>query len=227
MDRKSVFFTFILFTVLISITVTSSLAYGQGSQSKDSLSTSEPEQGMLLKQILSNASLTNIQTISRVDGIKVSEVKVGDNDITFTIENTLSKKDSSKIPITVAVLKIPGSSIEDTLVLLKSVGKLQMGNSSMPETALIGQLSDVLESNTHPANALQNLIQIGLTTEMGLVHIVGENWKKPRVVSTALIDLPTLLGMADRPDIKGQSNFVAIIIVPYAGKTSIASVPLR
>lgn len=227
MNIKIILIISILLPVLISTIVISSSAYSQESATQGSLVSSEPKPGLLLEKILSSASLTNIQIISWVEGIKITEVMVGDTDITFTVENTLPNKESKQNPITITVLKIPGSTLKDMLGLLGSVDKLRANNTSMPETAMIGQLIELFGSNSTPESTLQSLVQIGLTTEMGLVHIVGENWNKPRTVSTALVDFPTLMGMADRPETDDRANFVTIIITPYVGKTSIGSVPLR
>jgi len=70
-------------------------------------------------------------------------------------------------------------------------------------------------------------MQLGLNTQMGVGNLVGGDWKTPRTVTTGLLDLGELLGMGSNPSPNAKAHFIMIFVVPYVGKTTLGSVPLK
>lgn len=193
-----------------------------------------PEAGALLKKILSASSFSNIQTISFVNGIEVSGVNVGDSDISVTLKQTAESGGSNaSIPVTVTAVRLPGSSVKDVLALVESSAKLRGGSTSGPLAGMMEKMGSLLGtsdgSNTSDSiRPLQSLMQLGQNLQMGVGNIVGGDWKSPRTVTTGLLDLGQLFGLgSDNPSPNARAHFIMIFVVPYVGKTSLGTVPLK
>jgi hypothetical protein len=225
---------FILASLMIPALVKSSnlvLAQPPGENTTSAVS---PESAALIKKILSASSFSNIQTISFVKGIEVSGVNLGDSDISITLKRSTSENNASNIstPVTVTAVKFPGSSIKDVLTLVEASAKLRGENTPGPLAGMMEKMGGLLgtpngSNASDSTKPLQALMQLGLNTQMGVGNIVGGDWKAPRTVTTGLLDLGELLGMGSNPSPNAKAHFIMIFVVPYVGKTTLGSVPLK
>jgi hypothetical protein len=234
MIRTAMLTMFILASLMIPALVKSSnlvLAQPPGENTTSAVS---PESAALIKKILSASSFSNIQTISFVKGIEVSGVNLGDSDISITLKRSTSENNASNIstPVTVTAVKFPGSSIKDVLTLVEASAKLRGENTPGPLAGMMEKMGGLLgtpngSNASDSTKPLQALMQLGLNTQMGVGNIVGGDWKAPRTVTTGLLDLGELLGMGSNPSPNAKAHFIMIFVVPYVGKTTLGSVPLK
>ncbi len=230
---RTLFYTLIIFTSILSFGPLMSYRVMAQSSMVDSNTSISSEAGALLKKILNASSFANIQTISFVPGIEVSGVDVGDSDISVTLKQIPSEAASSNAstPVTVTAVRLPGSSVKDVLSLVEASTKLQGENTSGLLAGMMEQMGSLLgaPSNTSSSTRpLQSLMQLGQNLQMGVGNIVGGDWKTPRTVTTGLLDLGELLGMgSSNPSPHARAHFIMVFVVPYIGKTSFGSVPLK
>jgi len=239
-------FTLLLFTPLATPAVFSNSIFAQLSDTDQSSNPENMASAPLLEKIRGASSLSNIQIISWVDGIEVSGVNVGDGAASITLKQVGGDgdNDSNKsIPVTVTVIKTPGSSIKNLLALVEASNKLAGKNTTNPLVGMIGKLGELPsgspESNTSllaaPAGSnvtesikpLQALLQIGQNTQIGIGNIVGGDWEKPRTVTTGLSTLGELLGMGGSRTTDERAHIIMVLVAPYSGKTSFGSVELH
>jgi hypothetical protein len=232
--RMAMVTVFILASLMISLPIKSPNLVIAQLPGENTTSAVSPESAALIKKILSASSFSNIQTISFVKGIEVSGVNLGDSDISITLKRSASENNASNIstPVTVTAVKFPGSSIKDVLTLVEASAKLRGENTPGPLAGMMEKMGGLLGSpdgsnasdSTRP---LQALMQLGLNTQMGVGNLVGGDWKTPRTVTTGLLDLGELLGMGSNPSPNAKAHFIMIFVVPYVGKTTLGSVPLK
>ena len=110
----------LLFVILFTL-VASSLIFAQPSNVSNGADATSMQTPALLEKIKGASSLSNIQTISWVDGIQVSGFSIGENQATVTLTNALGKDSST--PVTVMVIKTPGSSVKSLLALMEASNK--------------------------------------------------------------------------------------------------------
>lgn len=225
--------------------VLSNLTFAQSSDNNDQSNSMSLGSSPLLEKLKGASSISNIQTISWVDGIEVTGVNVGENQATVTLErvggqeNNLNRSE----PVTVIVIKTPGSSIKSLLALMEASNKLSGKNNTTPLAGLIGQLgaqsggpaglnasslgvlSALNVSDT--IKPLQALLQLGKDTELGVSNIVGGDWDKPRTITAGISTLGGLLGMEGPQNSEQRVHLSMVLVVPYSGKTSFGSVDFR
>ena len=232
---STLFYTLIIFTSILSFGPLMSYRVMAQSSMVDSNASISPEAGALLKKILNASSFSNIQTISFVPGIEVSGVDVGDSDISVTLKQIPSEAASSKsnasTPVTVTAVRLPGSSVKDVLSLVEASAKLRGENTSGPLAGMMEQMGSLLGATSNASSStrpLQSLMQLGQNLQMGVGNIVGGDWKTPRTVTTGLMDLGELFGLgSSNPSPHARAHFIMVFVVPYIGKTSLGSVPLK
>jgi hypothetical protein len=229
--------------LLVTTTTLSNLIFAQLPDTGGSSDTSSLASAPLLDKIRGASSLSNIQVISWVDGIEVTGVNVGETDATITLKNVAGDDNDSKasMPVTVTVLRTPGSSIKSLLALVQASNKLAGKNSTNPLIGIIGQMGGLggsTASNTSligsPAanvsesiKPLQALLQLGKDTQIGVGNIVGGNWEKPRTITTGLLTLGGVLGLEGNPSSEARAHLTMVFVVPYSGKTSFGTVQLH
>jgi hypothetical protein len=233
-------FTFILLVPFSALTTITNPLFAQSQNNTIFPQTSQiqndtitPNLGSqeLLKQILSASSFDNIQVISWIDGITVSGVDFSEDVVSLTLKRIESGNDvNNSLPVTVTVVRVPGSSIKDLLTLVEASSKLRGINSTGPMAGILMQKGGLLGpggQDTADSTPLQALMQLGRSTQMGVVNIVGGNWDAPRKVTTGLLDLDSLFGMESTPSSDARAHFMMIFVVPYVGKTNFGTVPLE
>lgn len=198
----------------------------------------------LLEKIQGASSLSNIQTISWVNGIEVTGVNIGESDATITLRQVQDPGANKSLPVTVTVVKTPGSSIKNLIALIDASNKLTGKNTTNPLIGMIGKLGQSSPSpnasvpagpvpspsgNTSESfRPLMALLQLGQGTRMGIGNVVGGDWEKPRTVTTGLATLGELTGLGGSESApEERASFVMVFVAPYSGKTSIGSVELN
>ncbi len=202
------------------------------------MNTTDMSPAAMLEKIKGASSISNIQTISWVDGIQVSGFSIGENQATVTLTN--DRADDKSIPVTVMIIKTPGSSVKSLLALMEASNKLSGKNTTNPLVDIIGQLGAQNPGATRPNMSslgslpglnvsesimpLQALLQLGKDTRIGVANLVGGNWEEPRTVTTGISTLGGLLGLEGGPVSEPRVNLAMVLVVPYSGKTSFGTV---
>jgi hypothetical protein len=229
-----------LFTILFTLG-TSSLISAQSSDISNDVNATGLQTPTLLEKIKGASSLSNIQTISWVDGIQVSGFSIGENQATVTLTNAQGKDSST--PVTIMVIKTPGSSLKSLLALMEASNKLSGKNATNPLVGLIGQLGAQSPGASGPNMSsmaglaglnvsesimpLQALLQLGKDTKIGVANIVGGNWEEPRTITTGISTLGGLLGLEGGSSSEPRVNLAIVLVVPYSGKTSFGTVEFK
>lgn len=229
------------FAILFTLVYSSSPIFAQPSNVSNDADATGMQTPALLEKIKGASSLSNIQTISWVDGIQVSGFSIGENQATVTLTNALGK--DSPTPVTVMVIKTPGSSVKSLLALMEASNKLSGKNATNPLVGLIGQLGAQTPGTSAPNMSsmaglaglnvsesimpLQALLQLGKDTKIGVANIVGGNWEEPRTITTGISTLGGLLGLEGGPASEPRVNLAMVLVVPYSGKTSFGTVEFK
>lgn len=236
----------LIFSVLFATPILiSNLAFAQSSNISDESSPTSLESASLLEKIKGASSLSNIQTISWVDGIEVSGVNVGESQATVTLKRVDGGENNfnSSMPVTVMVIRTPGSSIKSLLTLMEASNKLAGTNTTNPLVGIIGQMGELSAGPTglnmsslgglsglnvsEPIKPLQALLQLGKDTQIGVGNIVGGDWEKPRTITTGISTLGGLLGLDGGSTSEPRVHLAMVFVVPYSGKTSFGSVDFQ
>jgi hypothetical protein len=243
MDFKSTTYILIisLFTILFTLVSSSSLIFAQPSNVSNDANPTSMQTPALLEKIKDASSLSNIQTISWVDGIQVSGFSIGENQATVTLTSALGEDNPR--PVTVMIIKTPGSSVKSLLALMEASNKLSGKNATNPLVGLIGQLGAQTPGSSGPNMSsmaglaalnvsesvmpLQALLQLGKDTKIGVANIVGGNWEEPRTITTGISTLGGLLGLEGESASEPRVNLAMVLVVPYSGKTSFGTVELQ
>ena len=223
-----------VFVMLLTSVILSNPVFAQLSNATDSNASASPQASELLKKILSASSFSNIQSISFVDGIEISGVNVGGSEITITLKQkaTGSTGMNASIPVTVTAVRLPGSSVKDVLALVEASAKFRGETTPGPLASMMDKMGSVLgtpSSNaTDSVRPLLSLMQLGQDLEMGVGQVVGGDWKNPRTVTMGLVDMGELFGMGNsNPSPNARAHFIMVFVVPYVGKTTFGTVPLK
>lgn len=242
MDRNARISILILsfFTILVMLG-SSKFVFAQPSNINNDMNTTGLSPAAMLEKIKGASSISNIQTISWVDEIQVSGFSIGENQATVTLTH-VGGEDKS-IPVTVMIIKTPGSSVKSLLALMEASNKLTGKNTTNPLVGIIGQLGAQSPGATGPNMSslgslpglnvsesimpLQALLQLGKDTQIGVANIVGGSWEEPRTVTTGISTLGGLLGLEGGPASEPRVNLAMVLVVPYSGKTSFGTVEFQ
>jgi hypothetical protein len=173
-----------------------------------------------MNNIFNGSSLSGIVGISSVNGVKVTGVNLGSNDISVTLGSlTTGINNVSSVPpsVTVTVIRLP-MSLKDLMSLAAASGSMGGNNTSMmtannanPLNALIGQGSGGVGANAtihnNPLEAFLKNIQIGSSS------ILNADWRLPQTTTMGLI------GATNGSSANSTADFVIVTVVPYTGKT--------
>ncbi len=247
MNRKvsAIIFSSVLVMLFSTPAVFSNLIFAQSSVTDEGSNPTSLESAPLLEKIRGASSLSNIQTISWVDGIEVTGVNVGENQATVTLKQVGGEDNDAEIPkpITVVVIKTPGSSIKSLFALMEASNKLAGKNATNPLIGIIGQMG-ALSAGPAGSNMsslgglaglnvseqikpLQALLQLGKDTKMGVGNIVGGDWEKPRSITTGISTLGGLLGLEGGSTTESRAQLSMVLVVPFSGKTSFGTVEFQ
>jgi hypothetical protein len=226
----------ILFTSLSTVTFaqtspTANTSATTPTTSSNATNTAAAGGSQLLKKIATIPSLSNIVTMSLVDGVKVSGINLGATDLTLTLKrqsvgtNLTSSGNTSSLPVTILVTKLPVNNLTQLISTAGSTIQLaQAGRNADPTSSVIGGQSilggGADSSSTAGANALQ-ILNLLKDVQIGTASIVNANWTTPQTISMGLF------GLGNRMAETAPSDFVLVTVIPFQGETNLATVPLK
>jgi hypothetical protein len=191
-----------------------------------------------LKKILSTP-FTIISGISLIPGLQVSGVNFGDTQISVTVKQIESGGNTTNMttPVTVTVVRIPVSDLEDLLSLVKDAGLLEdravtslpgISNAN-PLSSLLGGSSDLIgdaQNSDKPISSVRPL-QLLKDIQFGTGSIVAGDWTYPRTITMGLLNIVSLFGIENNTREPASAHIITVFVVPYVGVTNLASVPLH
>jgi hypothetical protein len=226
----------ILFTSLSTVTFaqtspTANTSATTPTTSSNATNTAAAGGSQLLKKIATIPSLSNIVTMSLVDGVKVSGINLGATDLTLTLKrqsvgtNLTSSGNTSSLPVTILVTKLPVNNLTQLISTAGSTIQLaQAGRNADPTSSVIGGQSilggGADSSSAAGANALQ-ILNLLKDVQIGTASIVNANWTTPQTISMGLF------GLGNRVAETAPSDFVLVTVIPFQGETNLATVPLK
>jgi hypothetical protein len=197
-----------------------------------------------LKTILATP-FTSITAISLIPGLQVSGVNFGDTQISITVKQIQSPGNITNMttPVTVTAVRLPVSSLEDLLSLVKDAGILENKastsipgiNNANPLSSLLGGSTELLGggggegigqksgdqlSSVRPLQLLKDI-------QFGTGSIVAGDWTYPRTISMGLLNIASLFGIENNTIQPASAHIITVFVVPYVGVTNLASVPLH
>jgi hypothetical protein len=242
MTNKVMLFYFFSLVVLLLFTSLSTVTFAQTSPTENSSATSATSSSnattsasaggsQLLKKITTIPSLSNIVTMSLIDGIKVSGINLGATDLTLTLTrqtvgtNLTSPGNTSSLPVTVLVTKLPVNNLTQLISTAESTIQLaQASRSADPTSSIVGGQSilggGAGSSSAAGANALE-ILNLLKDVQIGTASIVNANWTTPQTISMGLF------GLGNRVAATAPSDFVLITVIPFQGETNLATLPLN
>jgi hypothetical protein len=172
--------------------------------------------------IFNGSSLSGIVGISSVNGVKVTGVNLGNNEIAVTLGHMLTTgiNNVSSVPtsVTVTVIRLP-MSLKDLMSLAAASGSMGGNSTSMmitnnanPFNALIGQgFSGVGANGTTQNNPLKAFLK---NIQIGSSSILNADWRLPQTTTMGLI------GASNGSSSNSTADFVIVTVVPFTGKTN-------
>jgi hypothetical protein len=242
MTKRVMLFYSLSLVVLLSGTSISTVTSAQTSPTANSSATSTTTSSnatstaaaggsQLLKKIETIPSLSNIVTMSLIDGIKVSGINLGATDLTLTLtrqsvgSNLTSPGNTSSLPVTVLVTKLPVNNLTQLISTAESTIQLaQASRSADPTSSIVGGQSIIGggtgSSSAAGANALE-ILNLLKDVQIGTASIVNANWTNPQTISMGLF------GLGNRVAATAPSDFVLVTVIPFQGETNLATLPLN
>ena len=242
MSKKVMLFYSLSLIVLLLFTSLSTVTFAQTSPTANSSATSTTTSSnatstgaaggsQLLQKITTIPSLSNIVTMSLIDGIKVSGINLGATDLTLTLTrqtvgtNLTSAGNTTSLPVTVLVTKLPVNNLTQLISTAESTIQLaQASRSADPTSSIVGGQSilggGAGSSSAAGANALE-ILNLLKDVQIGTASIVNANWTTPQTISMGLF------GLGNRVAATAPSDFVLITVIPFQGETNLATLPLN
>ena len=242
MSKKVMLFYSLSLVVLLLFTSLSTVTFAQTSpaantsattvtSSSNATSSASAGGSQLLQKITTIPSLSNIVTMSLIDGIKVSGINLGATDLTLTLTrqtvgtNLTSPGNSTSLPVTVLVTKLPVNNLTQLISTAESTIQLaQASRSADPTSSIVGGQSilggGAGSSSAAGANALE-ILNLLKDVQIGTASIVNANWTTPQTISMGLF------GLGNRVAATAPSDFVLITVIPFQGETNLATLPLN
>jgi hypothetical protein len=242
MSKKVMIFYSLSLVVLLLFTSLSTVTFAQTSpaantsattvtSSSNATSSASAGGSQLLQKITTIPSLSNIVTMSLIDGIKVSGINLGATDLTLTLTrqtvgtNLTSPGNTTSLPVTVLVTKLPVNNLTQLISTAESTIQLaQASRSADPTSSIVGGQSilggGAGSSSAAGANALE-ILNLLKDVQIGTASIVNANWTTPQTISMGLF------GLGNRVAATAPSDFVLITVIPFQGETNLATLPLN
>jgi hypothetical protein len=226
----------LLFTSLFTVTFAQTSPAANTSattvtSSSNATSSASAGGSQLLQKITTIPSISNIVTMSLIDGIKVSGINLGATDLTLTLTrqtvgtNLTSPGNTTSLPVTVLVTKLPVNNLTQLISTAESTIQLaQASRSADPTSSIVGGQSilggGAGSSSAAGANALE-ILNLLKDVQIGTASIVNANWTTPQTISMGLF------GLGNRVAATAPSDFVLITVIPFQGETNLATLPLN
>ena len=177
-----------------------------------------------INNLFNGSSLSGIVGISSVNGVKVTGVNLGNNEISVTLRHILTTgiNNVSSVPpsVTVTVIRLP-TNLQDLMSLAaasRSTGGnntgMLMTNNTNPINAMMGQGFRGIGANTTTQNNPFKALGFLGNIQIGSSSIVNADWRLPQTSTMGLI------GGSSTSTTSSSADFVIITVIPYTGKTS-------
>jgi hypothetical protein len=175
-----------------------------------------------MNNIFNGSSLSGIVGISSVNGVKVTGVNLGNNEISVTLRHlsTTGINDVTRIPpsVTVTVIRLP-MSLKDLMSLAAASGsiggkstRLMMANNSNPANAMIGQGVNGLGANATTQNNPLKALAFLKNIQIGSSSILHADWRLPQNTTMGLI--------GSNGSSNSTADFAIVTVIPFTGKTN-------
>ena len=176
-----------------------------------------------MNNIFNGSSLSGIVGISSVNGVKVTGVNLGNNEISVTLRHlpTTGINDVTRIPpsVTVTVIRLP-MSLKDLMSLAAASGSMggkstnmMMANNSNPANAMIGQGVNGLGANATTQNNPLKALAFLKNIQIGSSSILHADWRLPQNTTMGLIG-------SNGSSSNSTADFAVVTVIPFTGKTN-------
>jgi len=177
-----------------------------------------------MNNLFNGSSLSGIVGISSVNGVKVTGVNLGNNEISVTLRHILTTgiNNVSGVPpsVTVTVIRLP-MSLKDLMSLAAASGSMggnstsmMMSNNSNPLNAMIGQGFSGVGANATTQNNPLKALAFLKNIQIGSSSILNADWKLPQSTTMGLI------GASNGSSSNSTADFVIVTVVPFTGKAN-------
>ena len=172
--------------------------------------------------IFNGSSLSGVVGISSVNGVKVTGVNLGNNEISVTLRHILTTgiNNVSSVPpsVTVTVIRLP-TNLQDLMSLAAASGSMgnstsmMMANNANPVNAMIGQGLGGVGANATTQNNPLKALALLKNIQIGSSRILNADWRLPQTTTMGLIG-------ASNGSSNSTADFVIVTVVPFTGKTN-------
>jgi hypothetical protein len=172
--------------------------------------------------IFNGSSLSGVVGISSVNGVKVTGVNLGNNEISVTLRHILTTgiNNVSSVPpsVTVTVIRLP-TNLQDLMSLAAASGSMgnstsmMMANNANPVNAMIGQGLGGVGANATTQNNPLKALALLKNIQIGSSRILNADWRLPQTTTMGLIG-------ASNGSSNSTADFVVVTVVPFTGKTN-------
>ena len=172
--------------------------------------------------IFNGSSLSGVVGISSVNGVKVTGVNLGNNEISVTLRHILTTgiNNVSSVPpsVTVTVIRLP-TNFQDLMSLAAASGSMgnstsmMMANNANPVNAMIGQGLGGVGANATTQNNPLKALALLKNIQIGSSRILNADWRLPQTTTMGLIG-------ASNGSSNSTADFVIVTVVPFTGKTN-------
>ena len=146
--------------------------------------------------IFNGSSLSGVVGISSVNGVKVTGVNLGNNEISVTLRHILTTgiNNVSSVPpsVTVTVIRLP-TNLQDLMSLAGASGSMgnstsmMMANNANPVNAMIGQGLGGVGANATTQNNPLKALALLKNIQIGSSRILNADWRLPQTTTMGLI----------------------------------------
>jgi hypothetical protein len=176
----------------------------------------------ITNNIFNGSSLSGVVGISSVNGVKVTGVNLGNNEISVTLRHILTTgiNNVSSVPpsVTVTVIRLP-TNFQDLMSLAAASGSMgnstsmMMANNANPVNAMIGQGLGGVGANATTQNNPLKALALLKNIQIGSSRILNADWRLPQTTTMGLIG-------ASNGSSNSTADFVIVTVVPFTGKTN-------
>jgi hypothetical protein len=172
--------------------------------------------------IFNGSSISGVVGISSVNGVKVTGVNLGNNEISVILRHLPTGiNDVTRIPpsVTVTVIRLP-MSLKDLMALAAASGSMggkntgmMMANNSNHANAMIGQGFNGLGANATTQNNPLKALAFLKNIQIGSSSILHADWRLPQNTTMGLVG-------SSGSSSNSTADFAIVTVIPFTGKTN-------
>lgn len=175
-----------------------------------------------MDNIFNGSSFTGIVGISSVNGVKITGVNLGNNQISVTLRHILTTgiNNVSSVPpsVTVTVIRIP-TNFRDLMSIATALGSMganasMLANNANPANATIRQGFGGMGANATTQNDPLKALALLKNIQIGSSSIIKADWRVPQTTTMGLI------GASNGSSFNSTADFVIVTVIPFTGKTN-------